>query len=51
MKVMNIIHDSVVDGEGLRTVIFLQAARTSARDAIIREVGISIMEQRCQLKK
>ena len=22
MKVMNIIHDSVVDGEGLRTVIF-----------------------------
>ncbi|WZX99699.1 anaerobic ribonucleoside-triphosphate reductase activating protein [Bacillus sp. FSL W7-1360] len=23
MKVMNIIHDSVVDGEGLRTVLFL----------------------------
>lgn len=22
MKVMNIIHDSVVDGEGLRTVVF-----------------------------
>ena len=24
MKVMNIIHDSVVDGEGLRTVVFLR---------------------------
>ena len=23
MKVMNIIHDSIVDGEGLRTVVFL----------------------------
>ncbi|MDI5790055.1 hypothetical protein PO124_21580 [Bacillus licheniformis] len=22
MKVMNIIHDSIVDGEGLRTVVF-----------------------------
>lgn len=46
MKVMNIIHDSVVDGEGLRTVVFLRAVRIVALIAIIQNRGIFAMERK-----
>lgn len=44
MKVMNIIHDSVVDGEGLRTVVFLRAVRIVVSGVITRNLGIFAME-------
>lgn len=46
MKVMNIIHDSVVDGEGLRTVVFLRAVRIVVSVAIIRNRGIFATERK-----
>lgn len=46
MKVLNIIHDSVVDGEGLRTVVFLRAVRIVVSVATIQNRGIFATERK-----
>src|SRR5690625_7740031 len=47
MKVLNIIHDSVVDGEGLRTVVFFagcphQCLGCHNPDSLFRSNGINM---------
>lgn len=39
MRVLSIVEDSIVDGPGLRTTIFLQGVRIIVEDAIIQKVG------------
>ena len=50
-KIAGIIHNSVVDGQGLRTAIFLSAAVLDALAAIILKLKILTMEQNTILTK